>query len=139
MKFIQPGTGKTFLGLKVAEVLLKNSALWEDPEGNPITVVCYTNHALDQFLEGILRFYQREEIPAEIIRIGGRCKSEVLAKYSLREVRYRNRRKIPQSYYAAERIHREEIEELEAKRNNSMSEVTGLQDVQGIEVFIYFC
>ena len=56
-----PGTGKTFLGLKVVQVLLQNCQYWRNPaqqetEGKkpaPILVICYTNHALDQFLEGI--------------------------------------------------------------------------------------
>jgi superfamily II DNA or RNA helicase len=59
-----PGTGKTFLGLKIVQVLLKNSQFWRPAQqqksaGNPkprkpspILVICYTNHALDQFLEG---------------------------------------------------------------------------------------
>lgn len=50
----------------------------------PIILVCYTNHALDQFLEGIIKFWHR---PNSIIRIGGRCKSEILQKYSLFEAK----------------------------------------------------
>ena len=50
-----PGTGKTFLGLKIVETLLNNRQYWvgvEKPQHTPILVICYTNHALDQFLEG---------------------------------------------------------------------------------------
>ncbi|KAJ4449057.1 hypothetical protein ANN_00452 [Periplaneta americana] len=53
-----PGTGKTFLGLKVAGVLLENQKVWNE-DRRPILVVCYTNHALDQFLEGILKFTEK--------------------------------------------------------------------------------
>ena len=50
-----PGTGKTYVGLKIAQVLLQTSSLWEDEEERvPILMVSYTNHALDQFLEGLL-------------------------------------------------------------------------------------
>ena len=50
-----PGTGKTFVGLKIARVLLANSSIWNDNGKNsPILMVSYTNHALDQFLEGLL-------------------------------------------------------------------------------------
>ena len=50
-----PGTGKTYVGLKIARVLLETAALWEDEEErSPILMVSYTNHALDQFLEGLL-------------------------------------------------------------------------------------
>ena len=50
-----PGTGKTYVGLKIAHVLLQTSSLWEnEAERAPILMVSYTNHALDQFLEGLL-------------------------------------------------------------------------------------
>ena len=72
-----PGTGKTFLGLKVVQVLLQNCQYWRNPAQQaakelritkptkskpaPILVICYTNHALDQFLEGTHHhFYQTE-------------------------------------------------------------------------------
>ncbi|XP_013397904.1 NFX1-type zinc finger-containing protein 1-like [Lingula anatina] len=53
--------------------------LFEPEEGDPkerdvnrpILLVCYTNHALDQFLEGIVKFQ-----PDKVARIGGRCSSE---------------------------------------------------------------
>lgn len=53
-------------------------AILRNTEGKglpPVLVVCYTNHALDQFLEGILPFCQ------EIARIGGRSKSKLLKRY----------------------------------------------------------
>lgn len=42
--------GKTYVGLKIAQALLDNHQAWSS--GRPMLVVCYTNHALDQFLEG---------------------------------------------------------------------------------------
>ena len=63
------------MGLKIAQVLLENANLWRKPdpatvsdgtlrrnvrpkiEGQPMLVVCYTNHALDQFLEGTVVLY----------------------------------------------------------------------------------
>jgi len=132
-----PGTGKTFLGLKVAQVLLQNSELWNGSssfDANPITVVCYTNHALDQFLEGILKFYESEEMLPEIIRIGGRCKSEALAEFTLNEVRRRNKRKLPKHYWAMEYDARDKVDELESQRANGMSEVTGLLHLEGWKI-----
>lgn len=38
----------------------------------PILIVCYTNHALDQFLQHILTFVGLEKI----VRVGGRSKDE---------------------------------------------------------------
>lgn len=72
-----PGTGKTFLALKITEVLLKNNV----SRNSPIVVICYTNHALDQFLEGILKFTQN------LIRIGSQSKNESLTKFNLNEIR----------------------------------------------------
>ncbi|GLH02045.1 Regulator of nonsense transcripts 1 homolog [Gryllus bimaculatus] len=75
-----PGTGKTFLGLKVAKALLQNTPIW-NIHRSPILVVCYTNHALDQFLEGLISTTE------EIVRVGGQSKSAVLSKFNLREKR----------------------------------------------------
>lgn len=74
-----PGTGKTHIGLMISEALLKNLK----PINNfgPLLVICYTNHALDQFLEGLLSHTN------SIIRIGGQSRSEVLQSYNLKEVR----------------------------------------------------
>jgi hypothetical protein len=80
-----PGTGKTFLGLKVATVLLKNAPIW-NASGVPMLVVCYTNHALDQFLEGLVPVTDR------IVRVGGQSKSEVLQAMTLRVKRKLHRR-----------------------------------------------
>ncbi|CAG0921345.1 unnamed protein product [Notodromas monacha] len=71
-----PGCGKTYVGLKLVKAMLANRA-WGNR--SPILVICYTNHALDQFLEGILKFTKR------VARIGGRSKSALLEKYNIRE------------------------------------------------------
>ncbi|KAJ7385065.1 NFX1-type zinc finger-containing protein 1 [Desmophyllum pertusum] len=69
-----PGTGKTYVGAKIVRCLLENRETW-DPDGiSPMLMVCYTNHALDQFLEKVLEFLPKEQI----IRVGGRCKSQQL-------------------------------------------------------------
>ncbi|KAK2142648.1 hypothetical protein LSH36_929g00011, partial [Paralvinella palmiformis] len=78
-----PGTGKTFIALKIVQILLHNFRVWgrrlreEDIvkiSNAPILLVCYTNHALDQFLEGILKF--TDDDSGSVVRIGGRCNSE---------------------------------------------------------------
>ena len=65
-----PGTGKTYVGLKVVETILNNPIRgpFSCYGNNPILVVCSTNHALDQFLEGFLEFCDG------IIRVGGGSK-----------------------------------------------------------------
>uniref|UniRef100_A0AAV2M8G7 NFX1-type zinc finger-containing protein 1 n=1 Tax=Knipowitschia caucasica TaxID=637954 RepID=A0AAV2M8G7_KNICA len=76
-----PGTGKTYVGLKIAQALLKNNNLWSTTNKAPILIVCYTNHALDQFLEGIHRF-----LKDGIVRVGSRSSSEILKRFNLREL-----------------------------------------------------
>nr|CAD7410641.1 unnamed protein product [Timema cristinae] len=81
-----PGTGKTYLGLKVARALLQNSKSWNQAK-TPVLVVCFTNHALDQFLEGLI------PVTNNLVRVGRQSKSEVLNKFSLRERKNESRRK----------------------------------------------
>ena len=69
-----PGTGKTYVGLKIVKALLANKSYHENSpkvatHGDPILVICHTNHALDQFLEEILKFC------GNVVRMGTRSKS----------------------------------------------------------------
>jgi hypothetical protein len=73
-----PGTGKTYLGLKVTEFLLKNSSVWRNSH-HPILVVCYTNHALDQFLEGLIPMTEN------LLRVGGQSKNANMTQFNLKE------------------------------------------------------
>ncbi|NXV10160.1 ZNFX1 protein, partial [Cettia cetti] len=78
-----PGTGKTYVGLKIVQALLTNDHVWQSThQKRPILIVCYTNHALDQFLEGILSFQRNG-----IVRVGGRSSSIALHKFTLKELR----------------------------------------------------
>ncbi|NXJ89686.1 ZNFX1 protein, partial [Corythaixoides concolor] len=78
-----PGTGKTYVGLKIVQALLTNKHVWQSSvQKSPILIVCYTNHALDQFLEGIYQFQKHG-----MVRVGGRSGSEVLKQFTLRELR----------------------------------------------------
>ncbi|CAH1277477.1 ZNFX1, partial [Branchiostoma lanceolatum] len=83
-----PGTGKTYIGLKIVQALLENKRVWLRRRPllgkgtRPILVVCYTNHALDQFLEGIAEFH-----PTGIVRVGGRSRSVKLEQFNLKAIR----------------------------------------------------
>ena len=81
-----PGTGKTFIGLKITKILLQNrrQTLPASESTNPMLIVCYTNHALDQFLEGISKFYG-----GKILRVGGRSKSDILQELTLQKMKKR--------------------------------------------------
>ena len=61
----------------------------------PILVICLTNHALDQFLEGIHDFYGSNE--DKIVRIGGRSKSEKLEDCNLKAIKEKNHKKASRS------------------------------------------
>ncbi|XP_066254484.1 NFX1-type zinc finger-containing protein 1-like [Euwallacea similis] len=76
-----PGTGKTFLGLKIAKQLLTLKNKWW--ENSPMLVISFTNHALDQFLEGLTKFTDR------ILRLGGQSRNPKMKNYSVRECRQR--------------------------------------------------
>merc|ERR1712048_1384618 len=70
------------IGLKIAEVLLLNMKFWNNSEDDgPILVLSFNNHALDQFMEGILQFTDK------IVRVGSKSKSSVLEDYNLSKIR----------------------------------------------------
>ncbi|MCJ1288012.1 hypothetical protein MMC26_007365, partial [Xylographa opegraphella] len=65
-----PGTGKSFIGALIAKAIFRYTF-------KNILVVCYTNHALDQFLEDLLKI----GIPSkEIVRLGSASKSSLSTK-----------------------------------------------------------
>ncbi|XP_025207579.1 NFX1-type zinc finger-containing protein 1-like isoform X2 [Melanaphis sacchari] len=69
-----PGTGKTYIGLEIVKVIIEN--MYDTKKlKHPILVVCMTNHALDQFLEGIWK------ITRNISRFGRGTKSNILVNY----------------------------------------------------------
>ena len=76
-----PGTGKTYVGAKIVRCLLENRRVWDPERNSPMLMVCYTNHALDQFLEKVLEFLPSRQI----IRVGGRSKSENLEACNLKK------------------------------------------------------
>ncbi|KAF4955949.1 hypothetical protein FGADI_4122 [Fusarium gaditjirri] len=73
-----PGTGKSYLGVQLLRVLL---AAKQKAHLGPILIICYTNHALDQFLKHLL-----DVGIARIIRIGGRSVAPELEGLNLRVV-----------------------------------------------------
>eukprot|EP00033_Pygsuia_biforma_P004585 GCRY01005027.1.p1 GENE.GCRY01005027.1~~GCRY01005027.1.p1 ORF type:complete len:2003 (+),score=401.39 GCRY01005027.1:144-6152(+) len=125
-----PGTGKTYVGALAVQILCKSfgpqgarerqrgrivdalERLRAECEENvfPFLVICFSNHALDQFLEIILQFENN------ILRIGGRSKSEKMADYNL-FTKMKNSepsRLLKRQLYERHRI-REEIEKMMKK------------------------
>lgn len=95
--------GKTFVGIKLVQLLLQNSSpslggrrrnvldnfsfgldLDEAPKPDigPLLIITFTNHALDQALEGLLD----AGISEGVVRVGGRGKSEKLQRFNLFEL-----------------------------------------------------
>jgi superfamily II DNA or RNA helicase len=72
-----PGTGKTFIGSIILQIIHEHSAA-------RVLCVCYTNHALDQFLECLIAAGI-----TNIVRIGGNSKNAALDTYQLRNKSYR--------------------------------------------------
>ncbi|KAL8676499.1 MAG: hypothetical protein Q9186_006983 [Xanthomendoza sp. 1 TL-2023] len=73
-----PGTGKSYTGVSIIKVLLHNRTA---AELGPIICVCYTNHALDQLLEHLVR-----DNIKQIVRIGSRSRSELLQDVNLHDL-----------------------------------------------------
>lgn len=93
----------SIVGLRIAEVILQNPELRtgrrELPDlgmhseyRGPLLCICYTNHALDQFLEGILKIMNTRQMNPKIVRVGGRSKSEILSQFNLRDIARRTNR-----------------------------------------------
>ena len=74
-----PGTGKSFVGSQIVNFLIRNeSNIFQKSNKTPILCICYTNHALDQFLInlhkiGISKF--------DIVRIGSRSRSNTIENH----------------------------------------------------------
>ncbi|KAL8869121.1 MAG: hypothetical protein Q9174_004508 [Haloplaca sp. 1 TL-2023] len=73
-----PGTGKSYTGVSIIKALLQNRRAGDI---GPIICVCYTNHALDQLLEHLVK-----DGIKQVIRIGSRSKSELLKNVNLRDL-----------------------------------------------------
>ncbi|SMR53285.1 unnamed protein product [Zymoseptoria tritici ST99CH_3D1] len=78
-----PGTGKSFVGALLAKALHDNTS-------ENILVVCYTNHALDQFLEDLMDI----GIPnSSIVRLGSKstARTQPLTLYEQAPAKFRTR------------------------------------------------
>ncbi|CAG8485482.1 12101_t:CDS:10 [Funneliformis mosseae] len=74
-----PGTGKTVVGVEIMKVLLAKEN--RKNKLGPILTICFTNHALDQFLEHLL-----DANIKKIVRLGSRTKSERIKEFNIEEI-----------------------------------------------------
>ncbi|ODM90617.1 NFX1-type zinc finger-containing protein 1 [Orchesella cincta] len=127
-----PGTGKTFIGLQILKTLLLNKTGRKNLPNQslvipnaPILILCYTNHALDQFLELLLS--EIDEL--DLIRVGGQCKSEILKRHSLPEKRAQM--KLPYIKDGKKNFYRQ-VQSLEKQLSDVLNEVRELENPRGI-------
>jgi hypothetical protein len=83
--------GKTYLGVQLMKVLLHNTSNASNAHGGyggghradvgPILMACFTNHALDAFIESLI---DAGVDSSGIVRVGGRSKSERVQSLNLR-------------------------------------------------------
>lgn len=83
-----PGCGKTFLGVRLAELFYHNRERITGCQ-RPILMICYTNHALDQFLSSIIRKLSLE--PGQIVRVGGRSTHAEIEPFLIQKLRHQRR------------------------------------------------
>ena len=144
-----PGTGKTYIGLKIVEILLQNKTKWDPLLQSPILIVCYTNHALDQFLEGILNF-TKDGDTVNMVRVGGRCRSEAIQPYSL-QVLVRQHKldkchdtkfeqgQLNQAKYRMDSKHRDINNDLQkVSKNNDEQNKPVILELQDLEPVIHY-
>ena len=126
-----PGTGKTYVGTMIVRCLLENRNIWDPQDNSTMLMVCYTNHALDQFLEKVLEFLPREEI----IRVGTRSKSEKLDSCNLKHFTGRSTRLIKQGDIRKRRNqHKREIEHWSKilSKANTLAKMIEFDDLEEI-------
>ncbi|KAJ2949110.1 hypothetical protein O0L34_g6049 [Tuta absoluta] len=106
-----PGTGKTYLGVKLAQALLNN--LNFEIQGCLIMVICYTNHALDQFLEALVPITQ------SLARIGGRSRNENMDRFNINNLRQQTNKKDVHHYMMREK--RRNLRQAVLKLENTLN------------------
>lgn len=115
-----PGTGKTYIGKKIVKALLHNKDIWSPStaENKPLLVVCYTNHALDQFLEGICQFYK-----GDILRLGSRSSSDEMKRHNINT----KRQEIRRNRRAPLALHRERVK-AKVKMNTLKTQINAISE-----------
>ena len=92
-----PGTGKTYLGVSLAKVILASRS---KATPKPILTVCMTNHALDSFLQDLLK-----DGVVGVARLGGGSREEWTKPHLLRELSSKLKRtQIEQSTLSTSRL-----------------------------------
>jgi hypothetical protein len=104
-----PGCGKTFIGVKIVQLLLSLTPKLD----KPILLLTYKNHALDEFLKHMLEFCQKDDL----VRIGSRSKEPELEECNLQSIMRSLMRdkSYSKAMYAEIQETRDEIREVETQ------------------------
>ena len=113
-----PGTGKSYTGIALLKVLISNRKRKSSrTDIGPIVCVCYTNHATDQILEGVLD----SGVTTQVVRVGSQSKSERLQNHNLRTIA-RELGKTRQERHDTWELNKE-IESLEARFEEAVHKI----------------
>ncbi|CAG8550528.1 6058_t:CDS:10 [Dentiscutata erythropus] len=122
-----PGTGKTFVGVELMRVLLANR---KTTNIGPILTICFTNHALDQFLENLLKVGIQN-----IVRLGSRSKSDIIRGFNLEEICRNRARSKHQGWLLAQGY--KELEEIQKEAERLQSNLTnGVLDWSDVTLYL---
>ena len=114
-----PGCGKTFIGVKIVQLLLS----LRPKLTKPILLLTYKNHALDEFLMHMLDFCRKEDL----VRIGGRSKEPELESCNL------------QSIMKNERCAKVQFDEIQETRDEIKQMASQIKDMSGaVDSSCYF-
>ena len=104
------------------QLLLHNKGLWWQTgrRPKPILMICFTNHALDQFLELCIK---ECHLNSGVVRIGGRCKSSNLENFLLRKIKQsiKEERKVDSSVFFQLKDQQKNLYNLQQRINTEIS------------------
>ncbi len=124
-----PSTGKTFLTLKILQILLKNAELDPSSVRTPILVVAPTNYCIDRLLEGVLQF---SHLP-EVVRIAGPSHNELLNQFDLRgQLRLAAIRNDAKELFPGLVTSIQEVEDCRCRLEELINRKTAFQNPSGI-------
>lgn len=122
-----PGSGKSFIGVKMLQLLLSVSAL-SSPK---ILVLTYKNHALDEFLKDALKLF-----PNKVARVGGGSKDAKLNDISLRNLK----KSATRDYKLVDQINilKEKLKEIQNEMHQLFSQLNGLISISCKAILSHF-
>ncbi|RAH69049.1 uncharacterized protein BO66DRAFT_421080 [Aspergillus aculeatinus CBS 121060] len=121
-----PGTGKSYVGIQLAKCLSSNRDLLDL---GPILCVCYTPHALDQFLQGLLNAGI-----TSIVRLGPRSAFPHLEALSIDSYKQADRGPFIRAYNNQRNSHHDKLKEISAE----LEQVCRSMETGGMEMTLWF-